>query len=278
MPKLHHKSDTLLTAGLSVTVPVGDHSHLDRSWRRDSFNEPYVRLYLVLSGRARIHHHDNWFDLRPGMMYLIPPRSNLHHECSGSVEILWFHAIVHRTDGIDLFELVDCEYERCPENPERVADDMREIIRLYRDSTPPAQFAVHGRALALLAPFIREPAGQSADPVQRLRLQFIPVLELINAHLAQPPTLDELARRGGYGRNHFARLFKEAFGIAPLQYLQRQRIGLAQQRLRQEPGKLETLARELGFHDAFHFSRAFKRVTGVSPAQYRRQLRQPTPP
>ena len=277
MPRHHHQPDTPLTAGLSVSVLLGDHSHLDRGWHRDSFNEPYVRLYLVLSGRARIHHHDAWFDLLPGMTYLIPPRSNLHHECSSNVEILWFHALVHRTDGIDLFELMDCNYAHRPAHAERVADDIHEIIRLYKDPAPAAQLAVHGRALALLAPFIREPVG-AADPGQCLRLQFIPVLELINANLAHPPTLDELARRGGYGRNHFARRFKEAFAMAPLQYLQRQRIGLAQQRLRQEPGKLETLARELGFHDAFHFSRAFKRVTGVSPAQYRRQLRQPTPP
>ena len=234
-----------------------------------------ARLYLVLSGRARIHHHHAWFDLRPGMAYLIPPRSNLHHECAGSVEIAWFHAIVHRADGIDLFELVDCDYESRPGNPERFAEDMHTIVRLYRDPSPAAQLAVQGLVLSALAPFIRKPDSAATDPAQALRLRFIPVLELINARLAEPPTLDELARRGGYGRNHFARLFKDAFGLAPLQYLQRQRVGLAQQRLRQDSCKLETLARELGFHDAFHFSRAFKRVTGVSPAQYRRQLRQP---
>ena len=78
-------------------------------------------------------------------MYLIPPRSNLHHECASAVEILWFHAILQRADGIDLFELLDCVYEQQPDHPERTAEAEAGDVRDSNDPHPSARITAPPR-------------------------------------------------------------------------------------------------------------------------------------
>lgn len=78
------------------------------------------------------------------------------------------------------------------------------------------------------------------------------------------------ARACGVSYSHMTRLFRQHAGLSPHQYLLRLKMLYAAQRISTEPLKLDEIAEELGFADAFVFSKAFKRVLGLSPQVYRR--------
>jgi AraC-like DNA-binding protein len=81
----------------------------------------------------------------------------------------------------------------------------------------------------------------------------------------------ELAKLCGLSERHFFRRFKEATGLAPMNWLKVQRISLAQTKLRQSGHSIKQIAGEVGYNDVFFFSRDFKRHTGACPTQYRRE-------
>lgn len=82
-------------------------------------------------------------------------------------------------------------------------------------------------------------------------------------------TLQLLADDCGLSRWQFCRLFREQYGLAPLQWRKQLRVMRSRQLLRRglAPGEV---AVQLGFADQPHFTRAFKGAFGVTPARYQR--------
>ena len=65
-----------------------------------------------------------------------------------------------------------------------------------------------------------------------------------------------------------------AAGLAPLTYLTKWRMRLAERALREKNTPVSVLARSLGYTSESAFSNAFKRVTGHAPKRYRSAVRQ----
>jgi transcriptional regulator GlxA family with amidase domain len=72
---------------------------------------------------------------------------------------------------------------------------------------------------------------------------------------------------------HFARSFKEAFGIPPHRYLLTRRIERATALLRDTDLSITEIAFQTGWASLGRFGRTFRDVTGESPAGIRRRAR-----
>lgn len=99
------------------------------------------------------------------------------------------------------------------------------------------------------------------------------VLEYIDAHLAEPITLTELAGIAGLTLHHFAREFKNAIGAPPHEYVMARRVDRAKEMLRFGGMPLAEVALANGFSDQAHFTRVFRKRTGITPGAYARQRR-----
>jgi AraC family transcriptional regulator len=94
--------------------------------------------------------------------------------------------------------------------------------------------------------------------------------ELLRENLDGRIRLMEIARECALSVSHFARSFKETFGISTHQWLIRRRIEHAQELLRQTTAPIVDIAMQSGFGDQAAFSRTFRQVVGVSPGRWRR--------
>jgi AraC-like DNA-binding protein len=95
-------------------------------------------------------------------------------------------------------------------------------------------------------------------------------LRLLHEDPAYPWNVTELADRVGISRASLARRFSAVVGEAPMSYLTGWRITLAADQLRSTRDTVETIARRVGYANAFALSVAFKRVRGVTPTDHRR--------
>lgn len=108
------------------------------------------------------------------------------------------------------------------------------------------------------------PSGLSGERKRRL-------LEYIDAHLADPMTLDELADAASLSPYHLIRSFKAEMGVTPFRWVLQQRVERARRLLEITDLPLATIAYACGFSSQSHFSTSFKQVVGATPAVYRRQ-------
>ncbi len=98
------------------------------------------------------------------------------------------------------------------------------------------------------------------------------IKKYIDSHLEGKLTLDDLQMRFFVSKTQIFRCFKEAYGIAPIQYCLQQKIELSKKMLSDGRMKISEIAEVLCFTDAKHFTKTFKRITGELPKNYRRRM------
>ena len=81
--------------------------------------------------------------------------------------------------------------------------------------------------------------------------------------------VERLARVSGVSEAHFARSFKEAFGVPPHRYLLSRRIERATALLRDTNLAVTEIAFQTGWGSLGTFGRTFRDVTGESPSVVR---------
>ena len=81
--------------------------------------------------------------------------------------------------------------------------------------------------------------------------------------------VSRLARVSGVSEAHFARSFKEAFGIPPHRYLLTRRLERAKTLLRDTNLSITEIAFQTGWNSLGTFGRVFRDVTGESPGGLR---------
>lgn len=81
--------------------------------------------------------------------------------------------------------------------------------------------------------------------------------------------IERLASVSGVSEAHFARSFKEAFGIPPHRYLLTRRIERAKALLRDTDRPIIDIMLETGWQSLGTFGRVFKDITGESPTELR---------
>lgn len=140
------------------------------------------------------------------------------------------------------------------------------------------------RIIALLEAEFESPGPRSTEVIEKLRevatiyaarsglrdARIRRALTLMSERLAEPWTVESLAKAVGMSRAAFARKFAAELGAAPLQHLHEQRMECAAALLAATDETLAAVAARVGYTSEFAFSRAFKRHHGVAPGTYRR--------
>ncbi|AJY47162.1 GlxA family transcriptional regulator [Martelella endophytica] len=100
------------------------------------------------------------------------------------------------------------------------------------------------------------------------------IIELMEANLAEPLSLIEIADAVGLSRRQIERLFRQEMGRSPARYYLEIRLDRARRLLAQSAMPVVDVAVACGFVSASHFSKCYREIYHCSPQQERAQRRQ----
>jgi AraC family transcriptional regulator, transcriptional activator FtrA len=95
------------------------------------------------------------------------------------------------------------------------------------------------------------------------------VMQHVQTNLAQRHTVAALARIASMSPRTLQRQFVETVGLSPIEWVTRQRIGLAKDLLETTDVSLDSVVLQTGFGSIESFRRHFKRHAGTNPSVYR---------
>lgn len=96
------------------------------------------------------------------------------------------------------------------------------------------------------------------------------VAEFIEEHLAEEISLTALAELADLSLYHFARAFKQSFGVPPHHYHMARRMDRARSLLQSPALSVTQVGIRIGFRETSSFTRAFRKFTGLTPTGFRR--------
>lgn len=110
--------------------------------------------------------------------------------------------------------------------------------------------------------------GEASRETDVTRLK--PALDLIEAEMHRPLSLDDLAGSVGVTPQYFCDLFRSITSRRPTEYINQRRVDRAKELLLREPKtRVHDIGRQVGFESDSYFSTVFRKYEGISPRRYR---------
>jgi AraC family transcriptional regulator len=144
------------------------------------------------------------------------------------------------------------------------------------NSDPSSRHYVEALSLVLMHELIRLERTRSgaAEPLRGglpARQQKL-LTEFIDEHLAEEISLATLAGLVDLSLYHFARAFKQSFGVPPHRYHMDRRMDRARSLLRRSALSVTQIGSQMGFRETSSFTRAYRKFAGITPSKHRRHL------
>lgn len=97
------------------------------------------------------------------------------------------------------------------------------------------------------------------------------VISMVSDDIQKPFSLDEVASKCGYSKNHVINIFKRETGKTPYAYITDMKIDMAKQLLLNSESSLAQIGIECGFGDYINFYKAFVKSEGEPPLTWKRR-------
>jgi AraC-like DNA-binding protein len=251
-------------------------------WRFQNVQSSFWRLYMNNRDGAFLERTEDQIDrpypLDKGRLYVIPAGVRFNTRSTCPVGHLYVHFDVIGLPYIALREMFNepiCLPHRAALEEEAWAlMHALEIARSEEDLI--LQFRIKALLYEGLALYLQSVPPEQLQCCLQLAVALEPVLPAIRHienHLASRLLISDLAQLCHMNEDYFIRRFRECVGQTPGQYIQAQRVKMAERLLLFTDHSIAQIAERTGFGNRFYFSRVFAQHASVSPVAYRKGAR-----
>lgn len=256
---------------------------------------PDLVLTSMLRGKKVMHLYGRpGFDYLPGESVLVPPNEAMHidfpdasesepTQCialaiSGDViskTIEMLNERMARPDATDTWQFHKDHYHIT--NTTQLSDTINRIVFTTLKEQSAIKDAIVSLSLKELLLRLMQTQARAFIEQNCAALsssnRFAAVVRYIQEHIRENISMEKLSKQACMSRTSFFRHFRHEFGITPLDYIQQERIRLAQQLLEHPLLSITEICLQVGFNDLNNFIRTFKKIAGCTPSSYRASLR-----
>jgi AraC-like DNA-binding protein len=258
------------TAGIDRSLPGA-------CWDSHAFTRRDYDLWIALKGRAVLKAPHGPYDLFSGGCFILRPWERYVFESnvpSSPAVVVWIHYdyLDAKGNAVSPASANAPPFFRHLEDIEFI-DGLLQRVLVSHQSRESGNCSADLWLAAVLAEISRQDEKKRSKALPARARAFEALCEEISEHPGSSYRVHALARRFHCTADHFSRLFKEAVGRTPSQYVLRARLNAARKLLRATDESVGRIAGLLGYDDVYFFSRQFHQKTGVTPSQYRKRQR-----
>lgn len=102
--------------------------------------------------------------------------------------------------------------------------------------------------------------------------EIIQTVTFIHENLTDKITLSSLASMACLSERQYTRIFREVYGVSPIDYVIHCRLTLACRKMKNTRKPISEICTTCGFGDNISFTRLFKKHYGITPGEYRKKV------
>ncbi|MBP3884516.1 MAG: AraC family transcriptional regulator [Olsenella sp.] len=235
-------------------------------------------FHYVISGRGTLisqdeEGHEAHHELHTGQGFMIfPQQVNTYQADTNDPWVYtWVEFDGMRVhDTLDLIGLTPSYPVYTSSNEELRAQLEQEMLFLSTHPEAPVLQLI-GHLYLFFDCLVRSSSRRGPSPSGKLQdIHVRTALEYVERHYREDITVADIARSTGLNPSYFGKVFKEATGRTPQQYLIGYRMNKATELLKLTSMSVAEVGAEVGYSNQLHFSRAFKGFYGLSPRDWRK--------
>lgn len=232
---------------------------------------PFVIVQFTLSGWGYFEQEDARYRIGAGNGFIaVVPSDHTYYLPQSSPDWRFIWLDVRQPYAVSRLTAIRDQhgpkFSAPPESP--VTQRMINILERLAFGRYPDDYVLEEEVLGFVVSLERQ-TMQNLYPAAARDALLLEVRDLVLAQLADPPSVDALARRYRQSRTRFSQHFKNSTGLSPAAYIDSVRLSAAATLLESGPEKLEYIARSAGYHSATQFCKAFRKMYTLSPGAYR---------
>ena len=230
-------------------------------------------FHYVISGKGRLWSTDHEIFVHGGQGFILYPNqiSTYFADEEDPWEYVWLEFDgLRANESITLSGMSKDSPVYTPVSEEAGAEICRLMKYIVDHPTDPPMRLI-SYAMLLLVELVQSSSKRINTGNKRLRDFYLrQAIDYVNANYQNDITIEDIAEASGLNRNYFGRLFKEAMGETPQQFLLHYLMSKAAELLRGSQMTIKDIGISVGYENQLHFSRAFKGIFGTAPSEYRR--------
>ena len=163
-----------------------------------------------------------------------------------------------------------------PDNPvykarsKEFREEMMKEMNYIAENGSSSPLHIIGHLYQFLDFLARSTEGIKVNHGSKLRDFYIhEALEFISHNFQNDISVENIADVCGLNRSYFGKIFKQALGKSPQEFLLSYRMVKAAELLKLTKLSVGDISLAVGYDNQMHFSRAFKSVYGISPKKWR---------
>ena len=253
----------------TIENPVKKHKHL------------FIEIIYVLNGHAYEHINDSTFYVGKGDLLFVNYNSVHSFEPKGKFEYVNIgfkpDFLINKLNGYNVFPLIMLtDFEEIRKNDERILtflgkeqkemEDLLEVMLIEKSGANAFKENIIEYCLNILVTLIVNKISIGNEK----KHEWDELVEYIENNFDKKLTLKGLAKRCYYNPSYFSRVFKEKFGVSPIQYIEKKKVEQAK-RLLIEGYTVEYIIEKLNFSSRQFFYSTFKKLSNISVAEFRKR-------
>ncbi|KNY25432.1 helix-turn-helix domain-containing protein [Pseudobacteroides cellulosolvens] len=161
-----------------------------------------------------------------------------------------------------------------PLNMERSLYIFDSILKEFITPSPAADLSLKANILNLMYYLYQDSTESLVNNTMYLSPHYCAlkkVIEYINNNLEQKMVLNDLSKVANISPHHFHKIFTNAVGITPNEFITRSRLDKAKTLLTRTSYSVAEIAVLCGFENAPYFSYVFKKYNSLTPLEYKKK-------
>lgn len=264
------------------------HRFFDSANETKSHSHDFLSLIYILGGEGKYEVGGKIYDVSAGTFFICNPNITHHRILTGKQRIEEFHV------GISDLHLKGLpENYLIPEDEEPLfafryyrqafINGIGEVMIEQQKNDETSVLMLKCIIMKLLVYIIKERYISRCKPeknvisIERYEKTAMVdnIIAYINENYMKPISLAQISANAYLSPIYVSKVFKDATGESPINYLIHLRLSKASELLENSDGSIKEIARQVGYTDVYYFSKLFKKYYGMSPMHYRKAKEKP---
>jgi AraC-like DNA-binding protein len=244
----------------------------------------FASLIYVLSGACTYNIADSMYQVKKGDMLVLNPDVQHGKTMKSGEDILEMHIgfgniFVEGLPKNHILEPDSCPVISLQDYEQEYLKCCSDIYYEQENNEPGSELMLKLNVMKLLVLFFKTTRGEQQRAEKSLvsfdssekSVIVSTLMTFLGDNYMRPISLDTISKSIYLSPAYISKVFKEEMGVSPINYLIKIRLAKARELLLEGRLSIKSVARSVGYEDAYYFSKLYKKYHSVPPSKVRRQ-------